>query len=582
MADSPLKWVFELFDRMSGPAKAIAEALREEAAALKESGAATDELGEKQERAGKHAESFTSRFHDARENLEDFAEKGLRVVEVLADLGKEMIGAAAEAERVDISFGLLFGEKAGGALLDNLDQLRGFLDIADNSMKSFASRLGTAGFAAKEIPKALAAAADIGAILGGPQHADSAIGALERLQLSGEINKRVLMGLGVAPDEFGRRLGVMLGKGANEAMKAAEAGGVGREQLIEAVYQTIEAKTHGVIGTAGLEAGRSVGALLSRVKELPEQYFEELRNGKGFSIFRGFLENVAGLLSPRSDFGREISQQLDEIFGGTMRVIFGDISGPNGAQLMQQRIRGILDTTQEWINKFDSDSISRGFDAIGQAASVLLDTLKLVASAVESIGTFSDKIAGTKQEIYDSETGTTSRHQLGDKQTVEFSDDDKANLLYRANLPVLQRLFASDETLDRAAFNQWMKETGIGGGEKLSEGANQSLEINSPSRVFARMGRQSADGFAVGVGEGSATVGEAVGDSFTGAPGFSSDRRRGSASSGGLSVGKIEISMPIDASGFKGDPAELGARLHEMLPGVVAALVERLAAEQGA
>ncbi len=376
-----LSWIFRLMDGVSGPADKMSKAIKGETDATDKAKSATDKLEESTDKLGKahakgaeHAESFRHRLFETVGLLREGAEMGERVVDFFADLGKEAIHAAGGAERSATSIKGLMGAAEGGEVLDYLENISKYTEFDDSDLRQLTIALADAGFEAKELQTAIPAALDIATLRGGGiGNAMGAVSVLERVKLSGSIDKRSLRKLGIEAKPFYDELGKTLGLTAKDAQDKAAAGGVDPEKLLNSLYGAISKKEGGPIGTLAIKGSQSLDALWSKLGKLKENLFEGLADGKAIGDFKGMLSNIMTVMDPSSEFGKSIVKSLDEILGDTFKSLFGDFSGPYGVDLLKEKINVMVaDFKDAW-------------PGIKEGAQEALETIKGIAKAMGAV-----------------------------------------------------------------------------------------------------------------------------------------------------------------------------------------------------
>lgn len=286
MADDPLKLLLELdaqvrgllgLDRqLEGTGKNAAqskkqlEGLRKELENLRVPGEIRrldKELRELRNPPGVIArglEGLNDRAGDfARETLAHFTAlagfEGLkRLVEGVVDLGKELLTVTAHAQRTETSFKLLLGAEKGSDLLEYLDHIAGATEFDDDDIKGMAQDLLKVGVAADKIPDMIAAGLDIAAFSKtGLQGLQEATSAFERLAQTGQVDFRILKGLGIQKPEFLKDLSKETGLGIKDLEDQMQKGKVDVDILTQQLYRSITKKTGLKLGGAGVQVGRN-------------------------------------------------------------------------------------------------------------------------------------------------------------------------------------------------------------------------------------------------------------------------------------------------------------------------------------
>ncbi len=638
MADEqPLSWLFELYDSMSGPSEAMTSALGDVDKALQnaeKSSTAAQGAFDKTGKAGKSLAEFFSGFgntnydkfvadsgkatkeslgeiragiggidldklgrafgggglegvftlgigeavHFAIDEIKLFWETIEKGVEMAYDLGKEMVGVAAGAEKANLSFHLLLGDEGGKDVLEWVEKIQRTSAYAGPQIKSMMSELLTAGFNIEDAKDAFSAAEDIAAVLKGGDvgAAQGAVEALKRIKLKGTADARSLMRLGLSPDAVAQNVVDMLGGSLEATKKKMEAGKINGDVLMQAVYKGIENKTGGALGTGGVAAGNTVDALLAKVKQLPERYFEALSNGPGFGQFQGFLRKIVDALDPSSEMGQQIQSKIAEIFDDIFTFLFGDESGPSGLDKLTDGFHRVLEIVDEvWpaVLAFGhalkvAYDIAAGFvNFLARSGHFMTASLELVgALAPDKTGRFDVKAAAA-----------ASAHLHG-----ELSEDDKWSIMAKqmkrhgksAGDGYAAGLGDSTATVATAAADVAMSSV---------DSLQSSIDAHSPSRVFAKFGRWAGMGYAEGLASTSTMIDRAADRAFD--PDSTGAADVFVPTSTGAGGGGIYIHMPIQVDVHGGGSDELGrdvaAKISERVPGDLESALAHLATQQG-
>ncbi len=414
----PLDWLFKITDKLSGPSDRMAKVLDHQADETDKAAKATDRLSDATERGGHAAgkakeqhEGLRHKLYETVELLHRGYEVGERFVDFFVDMGKEAIHAAAGAERSADSIKALLGEAEGTDVLEYLEKVSKYTEFDDSDLRQLVMALADAGFEANELNKALAFSGDVAAIRGGGiNNAMGAVGVLERVKLSGAIDKRTLRKLGIEAKPFFEQLGHELGTSAKLAQDKAAAGGIKPDVLLDSLYRAVQAKEGGPLGTMAIKASKSLDALWEKVNKLKENFFEGLADGKAMQELKAFLGNVLAALDPASPFGKEITDTIDRMFSDTFKALFGDLSGPDGVM----KIRDAVLQMEQDLKDAWPDIISAAKDA--------LVVIKGIAGAVgliaEAMRPFTEE--GKKRVLADIHTQSTALDRAGHGAVWKF------------------------------------------------------------------------------------------------------------------------------------------------------------------
>ena len=455
-------------------------------------------------------------FEFVRKGVDALIEAPMEIVEKLKELGEEMLMTAAKAERTNKSFKLLFGEEKGGETLEFVDKLADHTEFTVGALKAAAGQLGKVGFHGQDLRRAMLASTDMAALSGNKEGGmDAALSTLEMVKRTGRVGYRTLGGLGISNKDFLGELSQRTGDSVEVLKKKMAKGKVDASDAIESLYTLIAKKTGKKLGGAGADMGNTLGAKLTHLQELPERYFEKLADSPGLKNFTEVLGHVLDELSPDSPKGQAIFAALD----------------------------GAFTKVSEAVKDIDIENLASNFEA---AMTAMADSIGPLLSALKGIGTVLDAI-----------TPTVKSHSIGDD--LAFKLDHKEAYLAEKKLKAELALKRADKKAGivsegpaeapKAHMDRMLKEAsneikategawvqrgkylgdglyeGVAGspkggqaGEKLAadahEGFKEEAKINSPSRTFAELGKQTAAGFAVGVDSSSGMVDDVMAGAF--------------------------------------------------------------------
>jgi hypothetical protein len=595
MADGggPLRWFFELFDRISGPASKMKTGLEGVDDAMKKVTGAHDKLKRAHDAGGHATEGFRHKLFETLEIGARVGEMFEGVAHHAIEFGSEIIKAAAGTETATMAFETFLGKgKAAREELEKMERIAPKTALQGNELRNMSLGLVRSGFRGEELTRARAAALDIGALnplnpQGAQQGAEMLAGFRER---GGIRSTRQLMELaqttGVGLPELQGMLAKQFNTKAANVAKLIESGKVDSEHAIQLVYDAIQKQTGGPLGTAAEKHGSTVAALMHKVGGLGEDLFEGLNTSKGYEQFRGFLENVTTVFTGPE--GTALKTSVGDLFDTVMDMIFGATSGPKGLPAMQRVVQGITgaveslnvfvqtarDTWNEW---------GETFTIVGGIVGTFIGVVWTIVKAVEAweavqgllnvallanpLGAVILAVTAVGAAIY---------------EVVKHWDELKDAL---SDTKTLERAWkfitfqSANPDLDNA--HQMGREVGTA----IKNGAQDALEIHSPSRVFQRLGVQSAQGFADGMNRGADIIdlaaeralrADAGGGGATTAVG-------GPAAGGGR---RVVLDLTVTVNGAGGSNPELAAELAEQLRGIVREEIadagERYGVEMGA
>lgn len=568
-----LSWMFELDADLKGGMqfldvlKSIDAGVKNLDGALKNNGAASVKAGEAHKKHGNEAKGLagvlmhlrTAALEPLIKKFEQYAEfefirKGVdalielpgEIIDKLKELGEEMVNVAAKAERTNKAFSLVFGAEVGGETLEYIEKIGKYTEFSREQLKGAALDLAKVGFKGEGLTRALAASMDISAFSkNGAEGQADAIGALERIKNTGQVNRRTLMPLGISEGDFFKELTKNTGKGRKELKKEMEAGTLDAETSLETLYTMITKRTHKDLGGAGVDMATTLDATLTHLRELPERYYEKLVGTAGFEKLKAQFGTWLEQLDPDSPNGKRIFSALEEAFSFVADLI-SKIDLAAVIEDATDAMEGFEFTLAAAMSLLPGETGKKGDDLLNNLAHRKLDRENekrtgagAAAKAVEDPG-YADDMADLDN--------AAAAGLLGEKSKV-----------YNAAVDV---------------------------GDAAHAGVKDALKINSPSRVFMDLGSMSAQGFGIGLSKG---MDEAYGDipAPTARGGAPTPTAQPGARAAGAGGGvHVHFDAPIAVHAGERPGAELAeeivSRLRDLVPHDLAALFEQVAAESGA
>jgi hypothetical protein len=471
-----------------------------------------------------------------------------KAVEGVIDLGKEIAHAAGEAQRQAVSFKLLLGAEGAEEALAYIDKIATHTEFTRSELKGLAQEALFKGFKKDELSNVLPAALDIGTFRGGGLgNAQAALEALARIKLTGQVQSRSLLQLGLGIDDVAKALGT--------TAKQLEGHRMDPNKLIGAVYDAIAAKEHGLLGTAGLAGSSLFLANLHKLKAAPEQFFEGFAETKGFAKITDFLDKLVKMLDPSSPWGQKMMKALSDTFD----AIFGNLDPEELMGAVTSAAEDMLAFVKQlpgWISK-----VELTWHDVVKVVREVWDVLKSIGHAIEY--------------IIDLTAGPTLRYlnDVRKQQREGMREVDEVLGRYGKHMD-----FRTGEILDGLA-------DGIKAGkDKLAdtledtatEAGKKGLKSHSPSLLFRGFGEDAAAGFAEGFARSTPMLADAINITSVAAAG-------GKAGGGAAIQNTTHITVNVDGGGE--NPDGLAQIVAERIDEVVAARLnsafEQLAEEMG-
>lgn len=543
-----LRWIFKLYDGMSGPADAMTKSLGGVLSAL-----------------------------DALPNATALAQQGFsmlisgvqKLASIVFDSGKFVFNALAFKESTLESFRLMLGTKEAAAEAFNTAKGFGKLtpfettDVVDAFRK-----LSVAGFSQKEIPIVFQALGDVAAGSGfNKQLIDQLTIAFAQIKAKGKLQGddfRQLMNAGLSAGEIGKNAAKMMGIDPKDFSKAMEGGKVSADVALAAVMDHIQQRfSAGQLGKGMLTQATTLKGLFSTLASAPMDMFLDidLDNSPGFKGLKKFMQSLVDALNPDSITGSKLKGVLEGVVNDIGSLLGGvsidDLTagfdtfvtmvtvGIQGLGAFKDSVMQVLQPTIDLMSTMDEgQGKGQGFvDVMSVLGYVLGGILNVILLVGLGIGKAFEgfKLLGDIDWSY-----------LGD-QLMQVGKD----LLEGLAKGILGALGIPVDALMTV-------------GQAIIGTAKDVLGIHSPSAVFAELGAYTAEGFAQGVDNAQGQVSDSL-NTLVKVPDVG----------GGGARGPISVSINIPIEGGSGDPETIARKLKEILATELASVFEQLGIEGG-
>lgn len=278
----------------------------------------------------------------------------------LLDLGRKLSGflvdgferavrVAGQRQVLGLGERLSLGKTGAKNSAEDVGRFAKLTGMDDDQIRAMLLPLRRAGFDQKGARTAFAAASDIAAGEGRGGDRGRIGGLLESFQeifLKGGIRKRSLPGLGVGVKEFYDSLSKQLKVSPKSAEKMAEEGKVDPQRLLNTVYEQIENKQHGTLGTGTVAYSKTLTSRIEKLKGLPDQFLAELSNSSGFSKLSDKLGGILEALDPDGPRGQRIIASLERAFNRMVEMIGGpEKAADNVADAVESIISAVTELT---------------------------------------------------------------------------------------------------------------------------------------------------------------------------------------------------------------------------------------------
>jgi hypothetical protein len=420
-------------------------------------------------------------------------------IHFVTELGKSAFEAAAGAQRLEKSFGFMFGKERGDQLLEQADKTAKVSQFSDDLHKQATQSLLASGFKGDDRLMVLrSAAADIAGKTGTKE--GGFLGAISMFQQMQTTN--------AAP--MARALKDMgLGEGAGKAIEKEMGRGL---NAVDAFLTVLQKSNQGKpFGAIDEEMAKLADVRWRKLMDLPGQYFQQLSKTAAFDQLSEKLGKILGAFDPDSPRGQKIFRGI-EVVATKITAMLERIDVDKVATkllLMLERLPGLIEAT----------------------TAALLGLAKVVGHLTGLTG------EGLEAKVAKQAAGQAVAPVFDDRSATErflgVPGSIKADLrlggLRGPRVPAqpnwLDRMLGiTQEGLDRARANEAREDAerlgmavpkGVAKGiaaaapaavqqtwtmmDDVTEAGKGALKIRSPSRVFAEMGAYSALGFVAGI-----------------------------------------------------------------------------------
>lgn len=543
-----LRWIFQLYDGISGPAGQMEKSL----------GGVEKALG-----------ALPGSIAVAQQGMQLLAQGAMKLASIAFDGGKFAVDALAFKESTLASFELMLGTKE--AAKDMFDRAKAFGKLTPfettDVIKSFKDLL-MAGFKKEEVPILFQAVGDVAA----GNNFDKSI--MDRLTLvlgqirgNGKINGGDFIQLtnaGIGRSPIYESIAAMMNVKSTDVADLVSKGKVSADVAIAAVLDAIKARYSGGqdIGQGMLGQATTLKGLFSTLASVPTDLFLDIDLDKspGFKALKGFTQNLVDALNPDSATGSKLKGVLEGVLndvGGLLNNITPDVLvagfgkfvdvvevGIQGIGALKDGVMTILGPTFELMEMMDGgkekgEGFVNAMTVLGYVLGGILNVITLVALGV-----------GKAFEGFKA---------IGDIDWAylwEQMKDAGADLLKGLANGILEAFHIPVDAVMEA-------------GGAIVKAFKGVLDIHSPSGVFEELGVYTAQGFAQGIDGAGGKVDEAV-SSMVRIPGVGG---------GGGAAPTINLTVQVDGAGK--DAEELARRIAELLPTQLASAFEQMAVEGG-
>lgn len=505
-----------------------------------------DGVGKAFERAGRHSESASARIrhsvggvghaikyvknetHDLLEAIGLIAafEIGEKIVDKVMEIGKEMMHAAAMAERMNFAIDAAAGGKEGGErtrkFLEGNSKFSEFSEAQNESAYLYLKRFGVGQQKAGLFMKG---AEDLAAVADPAQREgvyQEALSAFARVHARGKIDTRSAMRLGIGVEDFAT-LPQFKGQNRKQISKAlqGDTAHVSENDLLNLIMHRTGEKA---IGERAADASQLLLTRMAKLSELPERFYKRLSETGAVAKLSESIGGILEKLDPDSPNGKKIFGALEATFNTIAETVheidFDQVASTitddvlPALKLMASMIGPIVGAVERIAHGFGQAAMlfggpaaTMGVAAAGTTSKQRNDMKAAAAAAIsgktesqlQEMGVFGRAWQGVKGALH------TSVGMATGGSYVPFREEFAAAARDRAGKAIGDG-FADgiNASMPQAAASVMSL------GEGAHDALMSSIDAHSPSRMTEEVGGHFGEGFAQGIEGSSGRIEDAM------------------------------------------------------------------------
>lgn len=255
--------------------------------------------------------------------VEGFVEGAHKAVELVYEGIKEAFKAGAGYEQLKLNYRLLLGKEGGKEALEDIERFSGKTRYDDDEVAMMMRPLFNAGFRGTGARSAFAAATDLNAA--GLGETQDFVDQITKIKLKGGVQAKQLVGMGVDVKTFSKSLAAALHTDAKTAMENAKEGKADPQLLLNLIYEGIEKRQGGKLGTGSEAMAATFGARMHKLSMLPEDFLKHVSDSPEWNKVSDKIGAILHELDPTGPKGKRIVDALiktfDRLAGYIQRVI---------------------------------------------------------------------------------------------------------------------------------------------------------------------------------------------------------------------------------------------------------------------
>lgn len=326
-------------------------------------------------------------------------------------------------EQLKLSYKLALGKEAPGALAD-INRFAGQTGMDDDEIAKAMRPLFLAGLRGQGARSAFAAAQDLAAANGSGSNPQDFVDLITKIQLKGGISEKMLVGLGLNGKDFKAALSKETGLSKEAAMAQASDGKMDPQHILNALYSAIEARQGGKLGSGGDAYGKTMGAQIHLLEQLPGNFLKKIADSDAWPKLTTQVAGILKSLDPDGPQGQKIIASLMGAFD-RLANIAAQVLLPQNIDKFTAAVSGAVETLAKVPALFkvlidNSELIVPAIGLIGVSVATMAGPIVMVgaalasvAAAMSSISTTVEQLGGWKRVVKDAADWTAQGFGVG-------------------------------------------------------------------------------------------------------------------------------------------------------------------------
>jgi hypothetical protein len=357
---------FEIIDGMSGPAGMMVDSLDKLRASVDKMGDHLEQLTAKQKKNTDESKKQKDAMGDLFASFLS-ADLATKAVGFLGDALKELASLSVDLTKTGAEWALeattfkqqsivaleaITGTKEKAEELFELTQRSSmFTGVNSEDALKFTKMLATAHITnAQDVENLQSFVADSVARTNNPAAALKLEKLITNLASGNQVKFgaaeiKTLQMAGFNRNDILNSIGAKLGVKGNEDQVMAQLAAMAKsksldgKRVLDAMMDVDEKANGGQLGKAAEASSLTADKLLSKFSEVRKMLFQDMGGEEGWKKMTGSMNNALQSVDPtRSAAGQELKGSLESFGNGIMDALFGDLSGPQGAQKMEEAV----------------------------------------------------------------------------------------------------------------------------------------------------------------------------------------------------------------------------------------------------